>query len=84
MMKFNLIFLLLILMSCSDKDKSKKSLDTIQKTVNLIPVLDTIWQTEQTPIRLRDSLINIYGAESKEADAKVSPEAPEQSSDCEE
>ena len=67
-MKFNLIFLLLILMSCSDKDKSKKSLDTIQKTVNLIPVLDTIWQTEQTPIRLRDSLINIYGAESKEAD----------------
>jgi hypothetical protein len=55
-------------MSCSDKDKSKKSLDTIQKTVNLIPVLDTIWQTEQTPIRLRDSLINIYGAESKEAD----------------
>lgn len=35
-------------------------------TENLIAVLDTIWQTEQTPIRLRDSLMRIYGAESKE------------------
>lgn len=52
-------------MSCSNKDKSKKS---VQKTENLIAVLDTIWQKEQTPIRLRDSLIKIYGAESKEAD----------------
>jgi hypothetical protein len=54
-------------MSCSSKDKSKKSTNTIQKTENLITVLDTIWLKEQTPIRLRDSLINIYGAESKEA-----------------
>ena len=52
-------------MSCSSKDKSKKP---IQETENLIQVLDTIWQKEQIPIRLRDSLINIYGAESKEAD----------------
>ena len=67
-MKFNLIFLILIFLSCSDKNKSKQSVDTIQKTESLIAVLDTIWQTEQTPIRLRDSLINIYGAGSKEVD----------------
>lgn len=29
-------------------------------------VLDKIWQTEQTPIRTRDSLMKIYGAESNE------------------
>jgi hypothetical protein len=64
-MRFILPFFLIIVMSCSSKDKSKKS---VEKTKNLIAVLDTIWQKEQTPIRLRDSLINIYGAESKEAD----------------
>lgn len=31
-------------------------------------VLDTIWQKEQTPIRLRDSIMQIYGVESKEAE----------------
>lgn len=55
-------------MSCSDKDKSKKATNTVQETENLIAVLDTIWQKEQIPIRLRDSLMNIYGADSKEAD----------------
>lgn len=39
----------------------------VQETENLIAVLDTIWHKEQTPIRLRDSLIAIYGTESKEA-----------------
>ena len=33
---------------------------------NFIAVLDTIWMTEQRPISLRDSLIEIYGADSKE------------------
>ncbi len=68
MMRFILTFFLLRTISCSDKNKSTKSTNIIQKTENLIAVLDTIWQTEQIPIRLRDSLINIYGAGSKEAD----------------
>ncbi len=38
------------------------------KHEDLVAVLDTIGQKEQTPIRLRDSLIQIYGAESKEAE----------------
>jgi hypothetical protein len=65
-MRFTFILFLLITISCTNKNKSKKNIISIHKTENLIAVLDTIWQTEQTPIRLRDSLIRIYGAESKE------------------
>jgi len=53
-------------MSCMNKSKSEKGLISIPKPENLIAILDTIWDTEQTPIRLRDSLMRIYGAESKE------------------
>lgn len=49
---------------CSSKNIAEKP---VQETENLIAVLDTIWNKEQTPIRLRDSLIAMYGAESKEA-----------------
>jgi hypothetical protein len=44
----------------------EKSVTSIPNTKNLVAVLNTIWQTEQTPITLRDSLMRIYGAESKE------------------
>lgn len=64
-MKIRLTFFMLLVMSCAEKKTSKSS---IQNKVNLIAVLDTIWHMEQTPIRLRDSLINLYGAESKEAE----------------
>lgn len=65
-MRFIFILFLLITISCTNKNKSKKTITSIHKAENLIAVLDTIWQTEQTPIRLRDSLMRIYGAESKE------------------
>ncbi|RIV47449.1 DUF6624 domain-containing protein [Flagellimonas pelagia] len=65
-MRFLFILLLLITTSCSNKNSSKKITTNAHKTESLIAVLDTIWQTEQTPIRLRDSLMRIYGAESKE------------------
>jgi hypothetical protein len=61
--RITLIFVLTLILSCSGKDKSKKP---VQKPENLIAILDTIWQKEQTPLRLIDSLIKIYGAESKE------------------
>ena len=64
-MRCILIFFLIMVVSCAGKDTSKKP---IQEPENLIAVLDTIWQKEQIPIRLRDSLIQIYGADSKEAD----------------
>ncbi len=65
-MRLILILCLLITISCKDKNKSKITETSIDKTKNFIAVLDTIWETEQTPIRLRDSLMRIYGAESKE------------------
>lgn len=67
-MRFIFILFLLITISCTNKNKSKKTATSIDRTENLIAVLDTIWEKEQTPIRLRDSLINIYGVESKEAE----------------
>ena len=59
------VFILLSILITSN-GISQNSINTIQKPENLIAVLDTIWQTEQTPLRKRDSLMNIYGAESKE------------------
>ena len=66
MIRLILLLFLLSTVSCSNSKKSNKSINTLQKTENLIAVLDTIWQTEQTPIRLRDSLMRIYGADSKQ------------------
>lgn len=66
MMKFIFRLFLLITASCVNKSKSKEVVTSIYKTENFIAVLDTVWQTEQTPIRLRDSLMRIYGADSKE------------------
>lgn len=65
-MKFIFRLFLLITASCVNKSKSKEVVTSIYKTENFIAVLDTVWQTEQTPIRLRDSLMRIYGADSKE------------------
>ncbi len=55
----------LILMACSNK-KGNEAPTYKQTPIDLITVLDTIWRTEQGPITLRDSLMKIYGAESKE------------------
>ena len=65
-MRLILIFTLLLSMACSNKKKANEVSTSEQKPVNLIAMLDTIWRTEQEPIRLRDSLMNTYGAESKE------------------
>lgn len=58
---------LVLLLSCSGKTKAKETPAAVLAPENLIAVLDSIWQKEQIPIQLRDSLIGIYGAESKEA-----------------
>lgn len=65
-MRFALVFFLLFFISCSSKNKSKEPIQSSQKPKNFIAVLDTIWQTEQTPIRTRDSLMRIYGADSEQ------------------
>lgn len=65
MRAFSLLFLFLTF-SCAKVKESKLHHDKAIQNVNLIATLDTIWDTEQTPIRMRDSLMKIYGAESKE------------------
>jgi hypothetical protein len=65
-MKLLLVSLTLILTACSGKNKQNDTKAPIEVTQDLRAVLDTIRRTEQRPIQLRDSLIEIYGAESKE------------------
>lgn len=62
------LLLLLLVTACFNRGKTENAPNSVETKENLIAILDTIWQTEQTPIRLRDSLINIYGATAKEAD----------------
>ena len=62
--QYGIIFLFLLFINCAE-DSSNKKKDATVKTENLIAVLDTIWHTEQTPIRLRDSLMSVYGVDSE-------------------
>ena len=48
------------------KIKFLEMLEKLDIPINLVAVLDTIWRTEQRPITLRDSLMKVLGAESKE------------------
>jgi len=65
MMRLVLIITLLLTMACSNK-KGNEAPTSMQTPIDLTTILDTIWRTEQGPITLRDSLMKIYGAESKE------------------
>lgn len=65
MTKLVLIITLLLNVACLNK-KGNKVPTNKETTIDLITVMDTIWRTEQEPITLRDSLMKIYGAESKE------------------
>ncbi|MEM6720463.1 MAG: DUF6624 domain-containing protein [Bacteroidota bacterium] len=61
-MKYIPIFCLLVVSFCfSQEVAQKKSI-----TTDLKAVIDTIWETEQTPIRMRDAAMKRYGLESKE------------------
>ena len=67
-MRIILILALFLGVACSNNNKSKETLNSPEVPENLTAVLDTIWRTEQGPITVRDSLMKIFGAESKEAD----------------
>ncbi len=53
------------MITCSCKGKNHEVKTPEQTNEYIIGVLDTIFKIEQEPIRLRDSLMKIYGAESK-------------------
>lgn len=57
---------LLSTISCVNTPKSVEPSSNIDPDKALVAMLDTIWMTEQMPIRRRDSLGRVYGYESKE------------------
>ncbi len=63
-MKYILLFSLALLFNCSNKTKVEEQVSVNKEHENLIALIDEIWQTEQEPIRYRDTLISRYGAES--------------------
>lgn len=67
-MRIILLFTLLFSLSCSNGKKTSKIENTLQTNEQLIAMLDEIWISEQQPITLRDSMIELYGADSKEAE----------------
>ncbi len=73
-MKFTTLIVLLAgtaLVACTQNNKKKESTahsaELPLASIDLPALLDSISLFEQTPIRLRDSLMDIYGAESEEA-----------------
>lgn len=64
-MKYILTSCLVLLLNCANKTNSKENLKTKEKQESLVKILENIWTTEQTPIRLRDSLMSIYGVDSE-------------------
>lgn len=64
-----LLFLITLTSSCKNSTKEFQTEELTGEQTNeyIITVLDTIFKTEQEPIRLRDSLMKLYGTESKQA-----------------
>jgi len=70
MAKHIIVLITLVSVSCADGKKNGKEQqlknEKLAAKEYLIAVLDTIWRTEQEPLRVRDSLGRVYGFESKE------------------
>lgn len=64
-MRLSQLFLILLLFGCSTKEQKEEAVHSGQPE-DLIRLLDSIWISEQTPIRLRDSLIKIHGVDAPE------------------
>lgn len=65
-MKIILIFSLSLIFACSNNPAAQDIQTPIPEVMDLVAFLDTIFWTEQEPIRLRDSIMKIHGDESKE------------------
>lgn len=66
-MRLLMLFTFLLLVSCTENKKPKESQTSVEVVQDLKEVLDSIWIAEQTPLSLRDSLMDVYGVDSKEA-----------------
>lgn len=62
-----LFFCVITISACVRKSDSKKQDEAATpQRIDVVAVLDTIWEMEQTPIRKRDSAFHKYGGESEE------------------
>lgn len=61
-----LFILTLIASNCSKSKTPNQSTNFEEAKENLVSTLDSIWITEQEPIRLRDSIGRVHGYESQE------------------
>ena len=66
-MRTIIISIALACLGCSKGDQAKGAQSVAKIPSNIVAVLDTILRTEQEPIRMRDSLMRVYGVESTEA-----------------
>ena len=65
-MKIFLIFTFSLFIACSNNSQSPEVQTPTPPLENLVAILDTIFRTEQEPIRLRDAFLKSHGDESKE------------------
>lgn len=63
-LKLGSLIILFVATSCASQEKGKQEVPSA--VVDLEAILDTIWTTEQTPIRKRDEMLDKYGADSEE------------------
>lgn len=66
-MKFIYALLCVMAIACNSKKDTKEKQVIEDDGANLVAILDTIFRMEQDPISLRDSYIDKYGVDSKEA-----------------
>lgn len=64
-MKYLLLSALLLGASCVKSTTKKNSSSITTQHISLEATLESIWESEQTPIRKRDSLMKLYGDDSK-------------------
>ncbi len=65
-MKIILLFAFSLFITCSNNSQSTEVPTPPPTVENLVAILDTIFRTEQEPIRLRDSFLKTHGDQSKE------------------
>ena len=66
-MRYSLLLLLLLTFTCTNPKVGTETADDIDSKKDFTAMLDSIWVLEQEPIKIRDSLIRVHGADSKEA-----------------
>ncbi|WP_235856394.1 DUF6624 domain-containing protein [Flagellimonas oceanensis] len=64
MLRIAILLAVAMSMACDRKSKPKQQVQVKPQTVDLAATLDTIWRTEQIPIRKRDSAFHAYGDQS--------------------